>query len=103
MSLCLFAGLLLLSRSFRISLPAMSRESLGAPRCPFPWISYMLVAFLRGELAWLYTPKLPPSPVLVPVETAPDKVCRNWGWRIAGRGVMPVNGVGSRELYADGV
>ena len=63
----------------------------------------MLVAFLRGELAWLYMPRLPPSPVLVLVETAPDEFCRKRGWRIVVSGVMPENGVGSRELYAEGV
>ena len=41
--------------------------------------------------------------MFVAVDTAPDVLCLNLGWRIAVRGVTPVKGVGSRELYADGV
>lgn len=58
-------------------------------------MSYMLVAFLRGEFAWLYIPKLPPSPVLGDDIFA--MLWRNCGWRIGGRGVTPVSGVDSRE------
>ena len=104
-SLCLLVGLLLLSLSIsaRVSLRAILNESLGASRCPPDCMSDMLIAFLRGELAWLYIPRLPPSPALVPVETVPGVLCRNRGCRITVSGVMPVNGVGSRELYAEGV
>jgi len=61
------------------------------------------MAFLSGEVAWLYMPRLPPSPVLVAEEKVLDKLGWNCGCRNGGRGVAPVNGVGSRELYAAGV